>query len=119
MRGRSERGKANEERPLARQWLTLGSECAVEPRKQPGLVLLLQLVLPNPQHAPAAGAECAGDEPVAGLVAGDLLAPELRVVFRLRAVDRAAVPDLSASGGNSHRRTPPVSFLEKRNLVCP
>ncbi len=49
-------------------------------------------MFPNPQDAPAIAAEGAGDEPVAGLVAGDLGPPELRVCLRLRGVDRTPVP---------------------------
>ncbi len=51
-----------------------------------------ELMLPNPQDAPAAGAEGAGDEAVAGAVGGDLLPPEGGVGFRRRGVERAAVP---------------------------
>jgi hypothetical protein len=52
MRGGAERGKANDGRPFARQQSALGSKRAVEPRQQPALVLPLEFVLPNPQHAP-------------------------------------------------------------------
>lgn len=56
-------------------------------------MLLGELVLPETQHAPAASAKLAGDKPVAGLVGGDLPAPEFRVLFGLGGVERAAVPE--------------------------
>ena len=64
-----------------------------QPSEQSRLVLPGQLMLPDPNYFPALGAEGAGDEFIAGLVAGDFLAPEFRVMLRLRAVDRAAVPE--------------------------
>ncbi|MEN9638046.1 MAG: hypothetical protein RL077_6450 [Verrucomicrobiota bacterium] len=51
-----------------------------------------ELMLPNPQHAPAAGAEGAGAEAVAGAVGGKLFLPEGGVGFRRRGVERVAVP---------------------------
>ena len=50
-------------------------------------------MLPDAQHAPAAGAKFARHAAIARAVARDLLAPERRVLPRLRAVDRAAVPE--------------------------
>jgi hypothetical protein len=46
---------------------------------------------PDAEDPPAGAAEGAVDEKVAGLVAGDLGLPELRVGLGLRGVDRAAV----------------------------
>ena len=55
-------------------------------------VFLREIVAPDSQHAPAGAAEGAGDEAVAGLVAGDLGPPKFRVLLGLRGVYRAAVP---------------------------
>ena len=64
-----------------------------EAGEEAGFVLGLQLVFPNPQHAPAEGAERAGDEAVAGSVAGNFFAPELGILLGLGGVERAAVPE--------------------------
>jgi hypothetical protein len=56
-------------------------------------IFALQLMFPNPQHAPAEGAERAGDEAVAGAVELDRVAPEGGVGFGLRGVLRASVPE--------------------------
>ena len=58
-------------------------------------------MFPDTNDFPAHAAEGAGDEAIAGLVGDDVLPPERGVVFRLRAVLETAVPDLSATGGNS------------------
>lgn len=50
-------------------------------------------MLPNSQHPPTPRAERAIHFPVTRVVASQLLAPEFRVVLRLRAMDRAAVPE--------------------------
>lgn len=47
---------------------------------------------PDAEHAPAGAAEGAVDEKVAGLVAGNLGLPELRMGLGLRGVDRAGSP---------------------------
>jgi len=49
----------------------------------------LQFMFPNPQHAPAEGAERAGDEAVAGAVGSEFFPPEGGVGFGLRGVERA------------------------------
>jgi len=49
-------------------------------------------MLPDAEDAPAGAAEGAGDETVAGLVAGDLGPPELLVGLGLRGVDRTGSP---------------------------
>lgn len=64
-----------------------------EAGEEAALVGALQLMLPNPQHTPAARAERAGDKAVAGAVGADLLPPKGGVGFGLRAVERAAVPE--------------------------
>ena len=56
------------------------------------LVLASQLMLPDSEDPPAAGAERARHQTVARPVAGEFLAPEFRVLLRLRGVDRAGVP---------------------------
>ena len=61
-----------------------------EAGEEAGFVLGLQLVFPNPQHAPAEGAERAGDEAVAGSVAGNFFAPELGILLGRRGVEGAA-----------------------------
>lgn len=66
---------------------------AAQTGEEAALVFSRQFMLPQTQHAPAAGAELAGDEEVAGLVAGDLGPPEFRVLLGLGGVDRAAVPE--------------------------
>jgi len=63
--------------------------------QQPALVRALQFVLPNPNDLPAAGAEGAGDEAVAGLVRRDLLPPKRRIAPRLDEMPRATVPEAS------------------------
>jgi hypothetical protein len=77
-------------------------EVPVEPGQQTALVLPGQFVLPNPNDLPAAGAQCAGHEPIAGLVGRNLFAPERGVVLRLRAL-LGAVLDLSAFCGGSRQ----------------
>ena len=52
-----------------------------------------ELVAPDAEDGPAAGAEGAGDEAVAGAVGGDLFAPEGGVGFGPGGVNRAAVPE--------------------------
>lgn len=64
---------------------------ASETGEEAGFVFAGEFVLPDAEDAPAGAAEGAGDEKVAGLVAGDLLPPEFRVGFGLRGVDGAAV----------------------------
>ena len=51
-----------------------------------------EFVLPDAEDAPAAGAEGAGHEAVAGAIGGELFEPEGGVGFGLRGVERAAVP---------------------------
>ena len=81
-----------------------------EAGEEAGFVLGLQLVFPNPQHAPAEGAERAGDEAVAGSVAGNFFAPELGILLGLGGVERAAVPEAAvdedgeAVRAGKHRR---------------
>lgn len=72
---------------------TMGAESF----QQPWLILLREFVLPNPNDLPAAGAQCAGHEPIAGLVGRNFFPPERGVGLRLRAVDRAAVPETAVN----------------------
>ncbi len=64
----------------------------MEPGEAAGFVFPYELMLPNPQHAPAERAEGAGDEAVAGAVGGKLFLPEGGVGFGRRGVERVAVP---------------------------
>ena len=58
-----------------------------------GFVFVREFMLPHAEDAPAAGAESAGDEAVAGAVGGNLIAPKGGVGFRPGGVERAAVPE--------------------------
>lgn len=77
-------------------------------------------MLPDAENPPAGAAEGAGDKGVAGLVAGDLLAPELRVGLGLRGVDRTPVPKTPV---HKHRQLElgknKVGFAEDRRLPPP
>ena len=53
----------------------------------------IELVAPDAEDGPAAGAEGAGDEAVAGAVGGDLFPPEGGVGLGRGGVERAAVPE--------------------------
>ena len=53
----------------------------------------LELVAPDAEDGPAASAEGARDEAVAGAVGGNLVAPEGRVGLGPGGVERAAVPE--------------------------
>ena len=53
----------------------------------------LELVAPDAEDGPAAGAEVAGDEAVAGAVGGDLISPKGGVGLGRGGVERAAVPE--------------------------
>ena len=58
-----------------------------------GFAFAGQLMFPDAEDAPAEGAEGAGDEAVAGAVAGNFFAPELGILLGLGGVERAAVPE--------------------------
>ena len=62
-----------------------------EPSDQFCLIPTAQFVFPNTNHGPVAFAQSAVDAAVAGLVASDLVAPELRVGLGLGRVLRATV----------------------------
>jgi hypothetical protein len=64
---------------------------ASETGEEASFVFAGEFVLPDAEDAPAGAAEGAGDETVAGLVAGNLGLPEFRIGLGLRGVDRAAV----------------------------
>ena len=66
---------------------------AAEAGEQAGGVVAGEFVLPDPEDAPAHGAEGAGDAAVAGAVGGDLLAPKSGVLLGLRGMERAAMPE--------------------------
>ena len=72
---------------------SLRTERAVEAGEEARGVAAGKFVLPNAKNAPAEAAEGAGDEAVAGAVGGDFFAPEGGVLFGLRGVERAAVPE--------------------------
>lgn len=67
------------------------AECPTKAGEEAGFAFAGQLVLPHAEHAPAHGAEGAGDDAVAGAVGGIFFALEGRVLLGLGAVDRAAV----------------------------
>jgi hypothetical protein len=54
-------------------------------------------VLPEAEDRPALPAQRPGDEPIPGLIAGQLFQPKLRVVPRLRRMLRAAVPEAAVN----------------------
>lgn len=77
-------------------------------------------MLPDAHHAPAGAAEGAGDEIVAGLVAGDLGPPELRVGLGLRGVDRAPVPETAVhKDGEFVFGKNEIGFAEGRRFPSP
>ena len=83
----------------------------IEPGEEARLVFAREFVFPNPQHAPAAGADGAGHEAVAGAVGGNLFAPEGGVGFRLRGVERATVPETAVDeNGEAVRAENEVRF---------
>ena len=51
------------------------------PTHEPHCIFALQLMLQNPQHAPAEPAQAAGDEAVAGAVGGKLFRQKAALVF--------------------------------------
>ena len=56
-------------------------------------MLPVQFVFPDAGDTPTTGAQRAGDEAIAGAVGGEFIFPERSVLFRVSAVDRAAVPE--------------------------
>ena len=66
---------------------------ALNSSQQSRLMFARQLVLPDPQHAPALRPQRACHQPVARLVRGELLPPERRIVSRFRGVLRTRVPE--------------------------
>lgn len=78
-----------------------------ETGEEAGFVFAGEFMAPDAHHTPAGAAEGAGDEPVAGDVAGDLLPPEFRVGRGLRGVERTPVPS------DFFAETPPV-FVHNR-----
>lgn len=78
-----------------------GSKRPIEADNEAVFVLSLQLVFPDAKHTHASSEERAVHQPVADLVAGDLVAPELRVVLGFRAVDWTIVPEAAV---DEHRQ---------------
>lgn len=72
---------------------SLMAEGVGEAGEEAGFVFPGELALPNAQDVPAEAAKGAGDEAVAGAVGGDFFAPEGGILFGLRGVERAAVPE--------------------------
>lgn len=64
-----------------------------EPPQQSGLILLRQIVFPDPHDPPAFCPEGPRDEPVAGSIARKFLHPERCVVLRLCGMPGATVPE--------------------------
>lgn len=77
-------------------------------------------MFPDAENAPAGAAEGAGDEFVAGLIAGYLGLPELRVGLGLGGVDRAGVPETTVhEDGESEHGENEIGFAEDRGLASP
>ena len=71
----------------------------------------LELVAPDAEDGPAASAEGAGDEAVAGAVGGDLISPEGGVGLGPGGVERAAVPEAAVDeNGEPARAEDEVGF---------
>ena len=66
---------------------------AVEAVQEAASVGALEFVAPDAEDCPAAGAEGAGDEAVAGAVGCDIISPEGGVGLGPGGVERAAVPE--------------------------
>jgi hypothetical protein len=59
-------------------------------------------VLPNAHHAPAFLPERFRHEPIAGLIAGNFLEPELRIVLRFHPMLRTAMPEATVDKYSLH-----------------
>ena len=73
--------------------LRTSSQMPEQASHEAGFAFAGQLMFPDAEAAPAAGAEGAGDEAVAGAVGGDLFPPEGGVRFRRCGVEGAAGPE--------------------------
>ena len=70
-----------------------------------------EFVWPDAADAPAHGAQGAGDEAVAGSVAGNFFAPELGILLGRRGVEGAAVPEAAVDeDGEAVRAENEVGF---------
>jgi len=69
------------------------TEIAIQPGKQPAFVSPGQFMLPDPENVPVPGPQHAVHEAITGAVAAELLPPEIRVLLRLRRVQRTSVPE--------------------------
>jgi hypothetical protein len=65
----------------------------LDPPVQMRFVSSGKLVLPNAENMPASPTQCAGNEPVTRLVAGNLIAPERRIVLGLGAMLGTTMPE--------------------------
>jgi hypothetical protein len=72
-------------------------DCLSNPPRQPLLRLARHLMFPDAQHAPAAGAEGAANEPVAGHVFRQLALPKRAVIHRHVRVPRALMPETAVN----------------------
>ena len=83
-------------------------------------IYALPRFVPKAGDGPAAGAECAGDEAVAGAVGGELFPPEGGVGFGLSRVERTTVPETAVdedgefAGGENE-----VGLAEERSVSSP
>jgi len=69
----------------------------LNPPHEPRFVLLCKLVLPNPQHAPPGTAQCARHQPIAHLVAGNLLIPVPSIAPGHPTMLRATMPEAAVN----------------------
>jgi hypothetical protein len=91
----------------------------VEADQEAAFVGAFQLVLLEAEDGPAAGAEGAVDEAVAGAVGGNLLSPEGGVGFRLRGVERAAVPEATVDAMVAVACFPSMASAERFEWLTP
>lgn len=91
-----------------------------QPLEETGFVFPRELMLPDPDHRPAQGAEGAGDEPIAGAIAAQLLEPEYRVGLWLCGVLRATVPETPVDeDGEPSPGKNEIGFAENRPASPP
>ena len=92
---------------------------AVQAGEEAAGVGALELVAPDAEDGPAASAEGARDEAVAGAVGGNLVAPEGRVGLGPGGVERAAVPETAVDeDGESACAEDEVGFYAEGFWFC-
>jgi hypothetical protein len=92
----------------------------MEAGEEPGAVLGSEVVLPEPEDAPAPGAQRADDEPVAKLVGGEFLLPEGAVVDWDISVLGTGMPETAVhKNGQAKFEKNKVGFAEKWVMAPP